>query len=90
MATTLFQGTPVALAGEFIQKGGTNAVEGFHRQVRKVTKTKGVFPNDMALMKLIYLAVMNISKKWTQPLQNWALTAGQLRIKFGERMPLAI
>ena len=68
----------------------TNAVEGFHRQVRKVTKTKGVFPNDMALMKLIYLAVMNISKKWTQPLQNWALTAGQLRIKFGERMPLAI
>ena len=68
----------------------TNAVEGFHRQVRKVTKTKGVFPNDMALMKLIYLAVINISKKWTQPLQNWALTAGQLRIKFGERMPLAI
>src|SRR5574344_187910 len=68
----------------------TNAVEGFHRQVRKVTKTKGVFPNDMALMKLIYLAVMNISKKWTQPLQNWALTAGQLRIKFGERMPLTI
>ena len=68
----------------------TNAVEGFHRQVRKVTKTKGVFPNDMALMKLIYLAVMNISKKWTHPLQNWALTAGQLRIKFGERMPLEI
>ena len=48
----------------------TNAVEGFHRQVRKVTKTKGVFPNDMALMKLIYLAVLNISRKWTQPLQN--------------------
>ena len=68
----------------------TNAVEGFHRQVRKVTKTKGVFPNDMALMKLIYLAVLNISKKWTQPLHNWALTAGQLRIKFGERMPLDI
>ena len=68
----------------------TNAVEGFHRQVRKVTKTKGVFPNDMALMKLIYLAVINISKKWTQPLHNWALTAGQLRIKFGDRMPLDI
>ena len=66
----------------------TNAVEGFHRQVRKVTKTKGVFPNDMSLQKLIYLAVVNISKKWTQPLHNWALTAGQLRIKFGERMPL--
>lgn len=68
----------------------TNAVEGFHRQVRKVTKTKGVFPNDIALQKLIYLAVMSISKKWTQPLQNWALTAGQLRIKFGDRMPLDI
>lgn len=66
----------------------TNAVEGFHRQVRKVTKTKGVFPNDMALLKLIYLAVQNISKKWTQPLQNWALTAQQLHIKFGDRMPL--
>ena len=78
---------PILLYDEHIRRliYTTNAVEGFHRQVRKVTKTKGVFPNDMALMKLIYLAVMNISKKWTQPLQNWALTAGQLRIKFGER-----
>src|SRR5690606_29998198 len=47
----------------------TNAVEGFHRQVRKITKTKGAFPSDMALLKLIYLATENISKKWTQPLQ---------------------
>lgn len=68
----------------------TNPVEGFHRQVRKVTKTKGVFPNDMSLLKLIYLAVQHISKKWTQPLQNWALTAQQLKIKFGDRMPLDI
>lgn len=68
----------------------TNAIEGFHRQVRKVTKTKGVFPNDMSLLKLIYLAVQHISKKWTQPLQNWALTAQQLKIKFGDRMPLDI
>jgi len=64
----------------------TNAVEGFHRQVRKVTKTKGAFPNDMALMKLIYLTVENISKKWTQPVQNWGLTVQQLCIKFGDRM----
>lgn len=64
----------------------TNAVEGFHRQVRKITKTKGAFPNDMALLKLIYLAVENISRKWTSPLRNWALTAQQLRIKFGDRM----
>ncbi len=68
----------------------TNAVEGFHRQVRKVTKNKGVFPNDMALIKLIYLATENISKKWTQPLQNWAITAQQLKIKFGDRMQIDI
>ena len=68
----------------------TNPVEGFHRQVRKVTKTKGVFPNDMALLKLIYLATENISKKWTQPLQNWAITAQQLYIRFGDRMIIDI
>lgn len=66
----------------------TNAVEGFHRQIRKVTKTKGAFPNDMALMKLIYLATENISKKWTQPLHNWSLTVQQLCIKFGDRMKI--
>lgn len=66
----------------------TNAVEGFHRQVRKVTKTKGAFPTDMALLKLIYLATENISKKWTQPLHNWGLTVQQLCIKFGERMKI--
>lgn len=68
----------------------TNAVEGFHRQIRKVTKTKGAFPNDMALLKLIYLATMNVSKKWTQPLQNWALTVQQLCIKFGDRMKISL
>ena len=66
----------------------TNAVEGFHRQVRKVTKTKSVFPNDISVLKLIYLALNNISKKWTMPINNWALTAQQLKIKFGDRMPL--
>lgn len=66
----------------------TNAVEGFHRQVRKVTKTKGVFPNDMALLKLIYLATEHISKKWTMPLKNWAITAQQLHIRFGDRMKI--
>ena len=66
----------------------TNAVEGFHRQVRKVTKTKGAFPSDMALLKLIYLATENISKKWTQPSHNWGLTIQQLCIKFGDRMKI--
>lgn len=68
----------------------TNAVEGYHRQIRKVTKTKGAFTNDMALLKLVYLATMNIQKKWTSPLQNWSLTIQQLYIKFGDRIKLDI
>jgi putative transposase len=68
----------------------TNTIEGFHRQIRKVTKTKGAFTSDMALLKLIYLATQNIQKKWTQPLQNWALTVSQLSIKFGDRLKLKI
>jgi transposase-like protein len=66
----------------------TNIIEGFHRQVRKVTKTKGVFPNDDALLKMMYLAHQNISKKWTQPLQNWSLTISQLAIHFEGRLKL--
>lgn len=66
----------------------TNTIEGYHRQVRKVTKTKGAFPNDMALLKLIYLAHKNIAKKWTQPLQNWSITISQLAIWFKERIQL--
>lgn len=66
----------------------TNAIEGFHRQVRKVTKNKTAFTSDMALLKLIYLAQRNISRKWTQPLQNWGLTISQLSIIFGDRLKL--
>lgn len=66
----------------------TNTIEGFHRQVRKVTKNKGVFPSDDALLKLVYLAYKNISKKWTQPLQNWSLTISQLSIHFEGRLKL--
>jgi transposase-like protein len=68
----------------------TNAIESFHRQVRKVTKNKTAFTSDMALLKLIYLAQRNISRKWTQPLQNWGLTVSQLSIIFGERLKLKI
>lgn len=68
----------------------TNAIEGFHRQVRKVTKTKGAFPSDMALLKLIYLAYRNIRKKWTSPLQNWSLTVSQLSIWFEGRLKLTL
>jgi len=75
---------------KIIKTAVPNAVEGFHRQVRKVTKTKGAFTNDMALMKLIYLAVQNISKKWTQPVHNWALTIQQLCIHFEGRLNIKL
>ncbi len=64
----------------------TNTIEGYHRQIRKVTKNKGVFTSDMALLKLMYLATERISQKWTSPLQNWSISASQLKIIFGERM----
>jgi transposase-like protein len=66
----------------------TNTVEGFHRQVRKVTKSKGAFTSDMALMKLVYLVTRRIEKKWTSPLQNWGLTVQQLAIRFEGRLEL--
>lgn len=66
----------------------TNTIEGFHRQVRKVTKTKGSFTSDIALLKLIYLAHNNIKKKWTMPLANWGTTAQKLAIWFPGRMVL--
>lgn len=66
----------------------TNTIEGFHRQVRKVTKNKGAFPNDDALLKLVYLAYRNISKKWTQTAKEWSITISQLSIHFEGRLKL--
>ncbi len=69
----------------------TNTIEGYHRQIRKVTKTKGAFTSDMALLKLMYLTTRNIEKKWTMPLQNRSITISQLSIIFGEdRLNLTI
>jgi len=66
----------------------TNTVEGFNRQLRKVTKSKGVFPNEKALLKMIFLASMDIQKKWTTKISNWALCAQALAIYFEGRMQL--
>ena len=63
----------------------TNIIEGFHRQVRKVTKTKGAFTSDMALLKLIYLATQRIVEKWTGTIPRWGIIASHLNIIFGER-----
>lgn len=68
----------------------TNIVEGFHRQLRKVTKNRSVFPSDKALMKLIYLATMDASKKWTMVKRDWSEIIGQLSIHFEDRIKLEI
>ena len=73
---------------EIIRSLMSITVEGYHRQVRKVTKNKGVFPSDTALEKLVYLAYRDISEKWTMPLSNWALISQQLAIKFGDRFKI--
>ena len=64
----------------------TNPIEGVHRQIRKITKTKGAFPSDQALLKLMYLVIVNISKKWSMPIHNWGIAVSQLYIKFGDRI----
>jgi putative transposase len=66
----------------------TNIIEGYNRQLRKVSKNRGVFPSDMALRKLLWLAHQDIAKKWTMPIPNWALILNQLAIHFEGRFPL--
>ncbi len=66
----------------------TNGVEGYHRQLRKVIKTKGSFPTEQAVRKLLYLATLNITRKWTMPIQNWPRILNQLAIRFAERVPV--
>jgi transposase-like protein len=68
----------------------TNIIEGFHRQVRKVTKTKGAFTSDIALLKLIYLATQRIVEKWRGRILNWGIISSQLSIIFGERANIDI
>lgn len=64
----------------------TNAIENFNRGLRKVTKSKSIFPTDDALFKSIYLAMMDITKKWTGTAWNWGQTLDQLMIYFGDRI----
>ena len=65
----------------------TNAIEGFNRQLRKVTKAKSVFPTDDSLLKMLYLAMMDITKKWTGRRQDWSMIHAQLAVFFSDRMP---
>lgn len=64
----------------------TNTIEGFNRQLRKVTKNKGVFPTDDSLLKMLYLAMMDITKKWTGKRREWGQIHSQLEIFFADRL----
>ena len=65
----------------------TNAIEGFNRQLRKVTKSKAVFPTDDSLFKMLYLAMLDITKKWTGRRQDWSVIHAQLAVFYADRMP---
>jgi len=66
----------------------TNPIEGFHRQLRKYTKTKSAFTSENALLKLAFAAILRISEKWSQPINNWALTISEIDIYFPNRMDI--
>jgi len=65
----------------------TNAIEGFNRQLRKVTKSKSVFPTDDSLLKMLYLAMMDITKKWTGTRHDWRKIRSNLEVFFEDRIP---
>jgi transposase-like protein len=64
----------------------TNIIESVHRQFRKLTKTKGAFPNENSLLKLLFMGIKNATKKWNMPMWNWNLTLSQLAIFFEGRL----
>jgi len=66
----------------------TNAIEGLNRQFRKVTKTTTIFPHDESLMKLLWLAQKDITRKWTIPIPNWGIMLAQFSIMFPKRIKI--
>ncbi len=64
----------------------TNAIESVNRSLRKITKNRGAFLSDDALLKLFYLALQNISQKWTMPIRDWKAALNRLIIEFDDRM----
>ena len=66
----------------------TNSIENFNRQLRKVTKAKSVFPTDDSLLKMLYLAMIDITKKWTGRRRDWGIIHSQLEIYFGDRIDI--
>jgi putative transposase len=68
----------------------TNAVESLNMSLRKVIKTRGSFPNEEAAMKLLFLALERVAKKWTRPVQDWKSALNQFAILFEDRLPRGI
>ena len=66
----------------------TNAIEFMNRGLRKIIKTRGAFPSDQAVRKLLYLALQNLSKKWTRPIHHWAAAINRFVIMYEERVPI--
>jgi putative transposase len=66
----------------------TNAIESLNYSLRKVLKGRGAFPNDEAIVKLLYMGLQHVAKKWTQPLREWKAALNQFVILFGERVPV--
>lgn len=66
----------------------TNAIESLNMSLRKVTKNRGSFPNDESMLKLLYLALNNIAKKWTMPIRDWKAALNRFSILFDDRMPV--
>ncbi len=64
----------------------TNMIESYHRQLRKVTKGKSIFPNDEALQKMLYLATQDVLRKWSGRIQNWGQILLQLSIYFPDKV----
>ena len=64
----------------------TNAIESLNSVIRKATKKRKIFPTDMSAQKVVYLAIMAASKKWTMPIQNWKAALNRFSIEFGERV----
>jgi transposase-like protein len=67
----------------------TNAIESLNYTLRKRLKTRGVFPNDESIMKVLYLALHNVAKKWTRPIRDWKAAFNQIVILFGQRGPMS-
>ena len=66
----------------------TNAIESLNYSLRKLLKTRGAFPNDDSIVKILYLAINRVAKKWTMPIRDWKAALNQFVILFGDRVPV--